>query len=605
MKQKKILSALISLLLILSLLSACSTPAPTVTPNGTFFGSSVTTTAEPTEESAEPTEPTETVGPEAHTPYWEYERLHESRLPECSFDEIKYERPNAQKIIDNFTSLQKMVEEGASTEEILEVYIPIDDACYFFSTMNSYSHIRYTLDLNDSYYEDEYNWCEEQLPLIAQAEEKCFIAMANSPERALLEAEHFGEDFFDFYDEHQIYSNDRVVQLMQQESALEAEYMALQSDQTIIWEGEEVLFEDLIGDESLGYDKYLTALDLYYQKYNPLCADIYIKLIKIRNEIADELGYDSYADFAYEYHYKRDYTPDQAAQYLKDIATYMNPLYNTAAYHSYSSPLDTGKTMSMLKDVAYTLGEDIATAYDYMIAYDLYDISESTSKMPGSYMTYLYSYEMPYMYVSPTNDISDLMTAAHEFGHFVDGYVNCSETDSIDCNEIFSQAMEYLTLGVAELTDDERENLRKSQAANAVTTFLGQACYADFEAQLYHLPEEELTAEKFNEVFSECYKTYLYDITGLEDYIGPGWFQVQHFFIAPQYVISYCVSLDAALQVYQCELKDGSGLQKYFELMSVSANNSILALLDSVGMVSPFEAGRMAELSSFLNEQMK
>ncbi len=603
MKQEKIISALLALLLVLSLLSACSTAPAEITPNGTFFNGPVTTTEEPTVESTEPTE--EATEPDTHMPYQDYERLHTSRLPECSFSEIKYTRPDAQKIIDDFTALQKMVEDGASTEEILKIYIPIDDACYFFSTMNSYAYIRYSLDLNDTYYDDEYNWCEEQLPLVAQAEEQCFIAMSNSPERERLEAEHFGEDFFDFYDEHQIYSNDRVVELMQEESALEAEYMALQSDQTITWEGEEVLFEELIGDDSLAYDKYLLALDLYYQKYNPLCAEIYIKLIKIRNEIAKELEYDTYADFAYEYYYKRDYTPDQVTQYLQDIATYMNPLYYTAAYSDYSSPLSTDETMRMLKDVAYTLGEDIATAYDYMIAYDLYDISESTSKMPGSFMTYLYSYEMPYMYVSPTNDIADLMTAAHEFGHFVDAYVNCLENDSIDCNEIFSQSMEYLAMGVADLTDEERENLRKSQAASAVNVFLGQACYADFEAQLYLLPEEELTAERFNEIFVECYKTYFYDISGYEQYIGPGWFQVQHFFIAPQYVISYCVSLDAALQVYQCELEDGSGLQTFFELLSVSANNTILSLLDDVGMVSPFEKGRMAELSDFLREEMK
>ena len=31
------------------------------------------------------------------------------------------------------------------------------------------------------------------------------------------------------------------------------------------------------------------------------------------------------------------------------------------------------------------------------------------------------------------------------------------------------------------------------------------------------------------------------------------WIDVQHFFSAPYYVISYCVSNDAALQIYQLE----------------------------------------------------
>lgn len=614
---KKILFSLTSLLLTLSfLLSACqkSSEVPSFSPedaNGTFFAPDSTTEPtehiEPTEtatvptvESAQPTEPSAT-----HTPYQEYERKSEARLSERKFGEIVYERPDAQTIINDFTELQKLVESGATTEEILKVYIPIDDACYYFSTMDSYAHIRYTLDLNDTFYDAEYNWCEEQMPLIAQAEEKCFIAMADSPERETLESEHFGEDFFDFYDENRIYSNDRVVELMQQESALEAEYMALQSDQTILWNGEETLVDDLLNDTSLSYSEYLEVYDLYYGKYNPLCADIYIKLIKIRNEIATEVGYDSYADFAYSYYYKRDYTPEQVEQYLKDIASNLNPLYYYASTNDYASAMETDKTMQMLKDVAYTFGGEIATAYDYMVAYDLYDISESTSKMPGSYMTYLYSYEMPFMYVSPTNDISDLMTAAHEFGHFVDGYVNCMETSSIDCNEIFSQALEYLTLGVADLTNEERESLRTSQAASAVMTFLSQACYADFEMRLYQLSEDEMTAEMFNRIFADCYTAYFYDPGTMVDYIAPGWFEVQHFFIAPQYVISYCVSLDAALQVYQTELADGSGLENYFKLLTLAADNTILSLLDEADMTSPFAPSRMKELSTFLYDQMK
>lgn len=71
--------------------------------------------------------------------------------------------------------------------------------------------------------------------------------------------------------------------------------------------------------------------------------------------------------------------------------------------------------------------------------------------MPGSYTTYLESYEMPYIYISPEGTLADLLTAAHEYGHFVDGYVNCNQTFSIDCSEVFSQALEYLTLGSTSL----------------------------------------------------------------------------------------------------------------------------------------------------------
>lgn len=42
------------------------------------------------------------------------------------------------------------------------------------------------------------------------------------------------------------------------------------------------------------------------------------------------------------------------------------------------------------------------------------------------------------------------------------------------------------------------------------------------------------------------------------------WIDVQHFFSAPYYVISYCVSNDAALQIYQLEQETpGAGLKAF------------------------------------------
>lgn len=93
-------------------------------------------------------------------------------------------------------------------------------------------------------------------------------------------------------------------------------------------------------------------------------------------------------------------------------------------------------------------------------------------------------------------------------------------------------------------------------------------------------------------------------MTGLEDVLAPGWIDVQHFFIAPFYVISYCISNDAALQVYQTELTKGTGLETYRTLMGLSSGNTILALLEEAGLTSPFEKGRMAELADFFDRQL-
>lgn len=594
MKKKKYALLPILLLVLSILLQGC-------TAQELFrFGSVEAPFAESTSET-----PTEAEEYPPYTPYTEYERPETAPLAEVAFRDITYERPDADGLRARFGQLQALVESGADCDEILQAYYPLEEEYVYFGTMGQYAYIRYTLNLNDTYFDEEYNWCEEQSPLIEQAAEKCFIAMGKSDQREALEQAYFEEGFFDYYDENQIYSNDRVVELMQQESELQSEYMALQSDMTIAWNGEECLVEELLADPDLGYTDMLAIYQLYYEKYNPLAAELYAKLIRVRREIAQELGYESYADFAYEYYYDRDYTPAQVEQYTADIALEMAGLYYAAVSSGYSEDMDMDTAMALLQDTAYRFGGEVATAYDYMTAYGLYDTTESTSKMPGSYMTYLPAYGMPFMYVSPTGTIDDFLTATHEFGHFVDGYVNCNATSSVDCAEIFSQGLEFLALSRADLTRQEREGLTEAKLGDALMVFLGQACYAEFEHRAYSLPDDQLTAEKLNLLFLQCMEEFGMSMYGMEDIIAPGWIDVQHFFIAPYYIIGYCVSNDAALQIYQIEEETGEGFEAYTTLMHNSGGNTILALLKSADMESPFAEGRIAELADFFSDHLR
>ncbi len=590
MKKRKLLALLAALLTVSLLLSGCVFGLPADVLDRLLD----TTTETPTEAPTQT--PTETPIP--------FERDAEPLFDAVSFDEMQYERPDREALCNELADVQALVEQGGALDEVLDAFDAAYNDYLVFDTMASLAYIHYTLDLEDTFYTEENSWFDEQSPLVSQALEKCYIAMSQSPLRDDLEDELFGEGFFEFYDENQVYSNDRVVELMQQDAALQTEYMSLQSNRTIEWNGQEQLFDDVMDAVSSDFTSYLAAYKAYYNKYNPLVADIFIRQIRVRKEIAQELDYDSYADFAYEYTYQRDYTPAQAAQYTGDIAEQMSGLFYAAAYGSYSEDMDVQTSFALLADAAETFGGEIKQAYDYMLEYGLYDLTESPSKMPGSYMTYLSAYEMPFLYVSPTGTIDDLLTETHEFGHFVDGYVNCGGTTAIDCNEIFSQGLEFLMLSRARLTQAQQQALTVSKVSDSVMVFLGQGCYAAFEQAAYELPDDQLTAENLNQLFLQCNEAFGMGVPGLEDIVAPGWIDIQHFLIAPFYVISYCISNDAALQIFQLEEESGTGLEAYRTLMSLSAENTVLNLLDEAGLESPFAAGRVAELTEFLMKEI-
>ena len=68
---------------------------------------------------------------------------------------------------------------------------------------------------------------------------------------------------------------------------------------------------------------------------------------------------------------------------------------------------------------------------------------------------------------------------------------------------------------------------------------------------------------------------------------------IGHFFTDPMYIISYVMSNDAALQLYQMEQKEkGAGLALY-EKELATQQMEFLAFLKEAGLESPLAVGRL------------
>ena len=383
--------------------------------------------------------------------YRDFQRPYQPRVKYTAEPDIEYVRPDVDGLCSTLKSIGASATGGkAAAADIINQFDAAYDDYVLFNTMGELAYLRYTRDLSDSYYEAEYTWCTDQTTRVEKAIEDCYTTMAKSSLRSALEEQYFGEDFFASYDSDGVYSDARTVALLQQESELQAQYVALQNDPAIEWNGAVRSVSELL-ENAVTADLYYEVLGAYYDAYGAQAGEIYIKLIQTRRELAGRLGYGSYADYAYDALYYRDYTPAQAERYVERVRTELAPVYTETAEPMQLSALSADETMRHLHEAADTLGGEVQTAMGFLDAYELYDITSSANKMPGSYTTYLESYEMPYIYISPEGTLADLLTAAHEFGHFVDGYVNCNQTFSIDCSEVFSQALEYLTLGSTSL----------------------------------------------------------------------------------------------------------------------------------------------------------
>ena len=490
-----------------------------------------------------------------------------------TFDEMEYVRPEMEDFRTLLEETMAEIPEAEDADTLMESVFGLYEFYYDFFTNYYLADIHYCQDMTDLYWDEEYSWCMENSSEVSAGMDQLLYELADCPLREELEAEeYFGEGFFDAYEGDSLW-DETFTDLMNQESALVSEYYELTA---------------LLGSQTQTENGYAAQIE-----------EVFAELVTVRQEIAEYAGYESYPAFAYEFYFYRDYTPEQTLSYLEQIQQELVPLYRNLDSSVWAPYYESGseeQTFNYVKECAQAIGGVAQEAFDLMEAAKLYDITYSEKKYNASFEVYLMSYYTPFIFLCPTGSQADRLTFTHEFGHFCNDYAVGGTVVGVDVAEVFSQGLEYLSLCYCEDT----EALTRMKMADSLCIFVEQAAYASFEQQVYML--EEVTVENIRDAFSQACQDFGMDQWGLssQDYI-----QVPHFFISPMYVISYVVSNDVAMQIYQQELaQEGAGVELW-ENGLYSMQMGLLAFVEETGLEDPFVEGRVAQLRETFEEKLK
>ena len=490
------------------------------------------------------------------------------------FNDMVYTRPDIAQMQSTVDACCEKVASASSLDEVVsiiyEAYAPMDA----FSTAYALANIYYCKDLTNAYWAEEYAYCTENTAVAQAALDQLYRALAKCPFRDQLEGDaYFGAGFFNDYEGESIY-DETFMALLMEESALENRYYT-------IW------------NEAGDQDPYSEA---FLDTCGSQMAQLFVELIALRQQIAEYLGYESYPEFAYAYYYGRDYSCDQTTSYLADIRAELVPLYRQMCADGVDIQLDycaESDTLHYVQSMAAAMGGTILQACNAMVEYSLYDIAYGENKYEASFEIYIRGYYSPYLFMNPTLTEYDKLTMAHEFGHFCCDYVTGGSQAGTDVAEVFSQGMEYLSLCYGQPDTD----LEKLKMVNCLNIMVEQAAYASFEQQVYGLRGEELTVENVQALYAQIGSAYGFDSW---DFDSRSYVYVNHFFTNPMYVISYVVSNDVALQLYQMEKnQSGAGLtalQNAFQ----SVDTGIVTFAANYGLESPFATGRIAAIRETL-----
>ena len=497
---------------------------------------------------------------------------------ETAYADMVYTRPDMQELEDLLKGACDAADQGDAEMALLYVY-DFYDAYDWFYTNYSLADIRCSADLTDSYWEAEYSFCVENSARVDAALEELYYALAASPACDALEEEYFGDGWFDDYKGENNW-DETFTALLEEEAALQNRYYEL---------------------SGIAVD-YVYGTDAYYEACGNDMVELLVDLIEVRQRIADCWGYPDYPSFATDFYYYRDYTPAQTDAYLADIRKELVPLYeelnNSPLFRVRYDYTTETETYGYVRSMAQRMGGTVKRAFDLMNRAGLYDIGDSPNKYESSFEVYLTMYSEPFIFMNPEGSQYDHLTFAHEFGHFCNDFASGGSYVGIDVLEIFSQAMEYLSLCYA----DGGQELTKMKMWDSLCLMVEQSAFASFESRMYGLEGEELTAENLRALYDEVAREYGFESVGYDD---REFITITHYYTNPMYIISYVVSNDSAMQFYQLEQDaPGAGLEVFQDHLSTESYY-FLEFLEEAGLNSPFVPGRVAELRKTLEATLK
>lgn len=541
------------------------------------------------------------------------------------FSEIPYERADIEQARREFGELMTELDRAAAGEEAFRVHRKFYRLADHWTTYREIAAIRHDIDTNDPFYMEERSYYDRNDPVFHSLQTAYQKKLYQSRWKPYL-MEKIGKVAFRNIELAMKSIDDRIIPLMQEENALETQYMKLLANAKIEWRGE-TLNLSLMNPYLHSADR--TVRRQAWEKYTRFFTenqeqldDLYDRLVKNRTQQGQSLGYDNYLPLGDARMMRNCYNRDDMARFRKQVREDFVPFaeqlherrrrrlgldrlmyYDEGIYYTQGNPAPAGTPEQILqagRKMYNELSPETGEFMDFMCAHELFDVLGRRTKASGGYMTYLPDYKAPFIFANFNGTSGDADVITHECGHAFQAYVIRDEgirehaDITMETAETHSMSMEFFTEPWMNLLFGERAQDYVDMHFEDAIAFIPYGTMVDeFQDIVYRNPE--LTPAQRDGVWHDLerqYKPHL-DYTGNDYYAKGGFWQKQHhIYDCPLYYIDYCIAQANALQYRIRMERDYRGAwDSYLKLCRLSASDFFDGLVRKAGLDNPFEDG--------------
>jgi len=364
------------------------------------------------------------------------------------FSTLEYKRPDLEAYRAKLVQWKSAVENAASYDALRELIFEMDRENCELDTQYSIAYIRHTLDTRNEFYEAEIQYLQDTMPTISGEEVALSAAIAASPFRPEIEKE-FGKQYFASMDLQKKLFCEANIPLRQQESRLTNEYQKIMATAEILFDGKTL--------NLYGLQKYfehpdrtvraaaIKAYSQFYEENELRLEEIWDELIRIRNQMGKNLGYENYIPVGYLEQGRTDYGEKEVASFREQVRTFLVPLcqklydaqakrlglnhvmcYDEKMVFPDGNAEPAGDAEFMVKTAQkmyHEISPETGEFIDFMIEHEMMDLQNKPGKASTGYMTRLASLKAPFVFSCFNHTIFDMQVLTHELGHAFAGYI--------------------------------------------------------------------------------------------------------------------------------------------------------------------------------------
>lgn len=539
------------------------------------------------------------------------------------FSDLPYERPNLEKLKSAHLDLIERFTAAKTGKEQNEIIAEWNELRTVLATNSSIAHVRFTLNVKDDWALEERKFLDENGPTISEWSQNFVKTVLASQFLKEIEDE-WGVLFIQNLEQTIKTFKNEIKPMLIKQAELTKQYDGILASAEIELDGETFNLSRLerkLLDTNRDTRKKAQQAKFNFLEDNKQDLDrIYDDMVKLRHQMAQELGFKNFVEFRYLEMGRYEYSPEEVAKFRNYVHEKIVPLitkqrkiqadrlgvdelrfHDEILHFPEGNPTAQGNPewiVEQAKQMYSELSPQTEEFFNMMIDRELMDLVTRPNKAVGGYCTNFPTYGVPFIFSNFNGTTHDVEVLTHEAGHAFQAYKsrNNKVIDYIfptyEACEIHSMGMEYLTWNWMDKFFGSQTSKFQFYHLLRSLMFLPYCCAVDeFQHWVYENPN--VTPADRKNKWHEMEQKYLpwrkyEDLPYAEE--GALWQFQKHIYASPFYYIDYALAQICALQIWSKSRKNmDEALKDYIRICEIGGSKTFLEIVKAGNMHSPFE----------------